>query len=69
MNEIMIIYFCIILGGNGSNGEEQCYEMSLLPDYTEQDAKKDVRDSYGASNVKFISEAEYNERFNNVDKK
>ena len=54
----IILFFCVTFPsvgqiGNNNNGQEICYELSLVPDYSEVKAKKDLRDSYGAANVKF----------------
>ena len=65
----IILFFCITFPsvgqiGNNNNGQEICYELSLVPDYSEVQAKKDLRDSYGAQNVKFISYEKYFQKTN-----
>lgn len=65
----IILFFCVTFPsvgqiGNNNNGQEICYELSLVPDYSEVQAKKDLRDSYGAQNVKFISYEKYFQKTN-----
>ena len=65
----IILFFCVTFPsvgqiGNNNNGQEICYELSLVPDYSENNAKKNLRDSYGAQNVKFISYEEFLQKTN-----